>query len=80
MPGVERHVTKDELVEQLARRLARLTKDELQSLAEAVEGGGLDFEALARDARRAAGAETGPPFAFQRRLANAWRRGGDGGS
>ncbi len=65
---------KEELVDRLARRLARLPKDELQSLADAVERKTVDFAALARDASRAAAAEDGPPFGFQRRLQSAWRR------
>ena len=75
-----RNLKKEELVEQLARRLARLPKDDLQSLADAAESGGVDFQALAREARRAAAADDGPAFAFQRRLQSAWRRSGRGGS
>lgn len=79
--GVEgRKVKKEELVEQLARRLARLSKDDLQSIADAAESGAVDFEALARDARRAAAADNGPAFGFQLRLQSAWRRGRRRGS
>ena len=67
---------KDVLVERLARRLARLTRDELEALMEAVEGGAVDFQELARDAVRAAAAEDGPPFGFQRRLQSEWSRSG----
>ena len=75
-----RKLKKEEIVDQLARRLARLPKDELQSLADAVESGAVDFEALARDAGRAAEAEDGPPFGFQRRLQSTWRRASRGRS
>lgn len=68
------NLKKDELVEQLARRLARLPKDDLQLLAGAVESGDVDFEKLTREARRAAAEEDGPAFGFQRRLETAWRR------
>ena len=67
-----RNVKKDELVDQLARRLGRLTKGDLEALAAAVESGELDLESIARDARRAAAAENGPAFGFQRRLESAW--------
>jgi hypothetical protein len=63
---------KDELVDGLARKLARLSKDDLAALTDAVERGTVDFEQLARDAVSAAAAENGPPFGFQRRLRSAW--------
>lgn len=56
---------KDEVVEALARRLARLPKADLVATTEAIESGALDLEKVLREARQLAGE---PPFGFQRRL------------
>jgi hypothetical protein len=62
----EQSATKDELVQTLSRRLARLPKADLEALVGGIESGALDLEKLAREARAAD--EDGPPFGFQRRL------------
>jgi hypothetical protein len=80
MASNEQNLKKDEIVDQLARRLGRLPKDDLEVLADAVAAGDVDFEKLTRDARRAAAAGDGRAFGFQRRLESAWRRSSRGGS
>jgi hypothetical protein len=63
---------KDELVQAVSRRIARLPKADLEALVEGIESGAVDLEKLAREARAAD--EDGPTFGFQRRLQRPKKR------
>ena len=71
---------KGDIVERLARQLARLPKEDLHFLLQGVEDGIVDLQELARTARQQLA--DGPRFGFQRRILDEAKQappGADGG-